>query len=149
MCVSTGKAGWPKACDITTEAVLWPTPGSSSKSLKLSGTLPLCFVVNIFDNPLIAFDLLGESPHGRIISLISSTSFSCISQGLSASSKKAGVTWFTLLSVHWADNNTATSKVYGSLWSKGISILGYSDSNLLITNSTFSDFFIAQTKLKE
>ena len=33
-CVSTGNAGTPNAWDITTDAVLWPTPGKDSKSEK-------------------------------------------------------------------------------------------------------------------
>src|SRR5436305_533871 len=37
MCVSTAKAGSPNACDITTLAVLWPTPGRrSSPSMRSS-----------------------------------------------------------------------------------------------------------------
>ena len=40
MWVSTGKAGTPKAGDITTLAVLWPTPGSASSASKLWGTSP-------------------------------------------------------------------------------------------------------------
>mmetsp|Transcript_25862 Transcript_25862/g.82289 ORF Transcript_25862/g.82289 Transcript_25862/m.82289 type:complete len:253 (+) Transcript_25862:1757-2515(+) len=42
MCVSTGKAGIPKACDMSTLAVLWPTPGSASSSAKVRGTSPPC-----------------------------------------------------------------------------------------------------------
>ena len=37
------------------------------------------------------------------------TNFLLISKELSAKAKRAGVTWFTRLSVHWADKRTATS----------------------------------------
>ena len=40
MWVSTGNAGTPKACTISTEAVLWPTPGRASSASKLGGTSP-------------------------------------------------------------------------------------------------------------
>jgi hypothetical protein len=43
MWVSTGNAGTPNACDMTTEAVLCPTPGSSSNN---STGLPLKAVVS-------------------------------------------------------------------------------------------------------
>ena len=39
MWVSTGKAGTPKAWAITTEAVLWPTPGRASSAAKSCGNL--------------------------------------------------------------------------------------------------------------
>ena len=43
MCM-TAKAGNPKPWDITTLAVLWPTPGNFSSSSNVLGTLPLCFL---------------------------------------------------------------------------------------------------------
>ena len=46
MWVSTGNVGSLKATARTTLAVLWPTPASSSRSGKLSGTSPLCFSTN-------------------------------------------------------------------------------------------------------
>ena len=64
MWVSTGNAGIPYHCDITTLAVLCPTPGRASKLSKLDGTFPSCLVIKIFDKLEIAFDFLGASPHG-------------------------------------------------------------------------------------
>ena len=55
MCVSTGKAGCPKPCDITTLAVLCPTPGSISNSNKFSGTSSY-FSTRIRDSSEIAAD---------------------------------------------------------------------------------------------
>ena len=66
MCVSTGNAGTPNACAITTLAVLCPTPGNSSNSSNVRGTAPLYFSTKIFDNPAIAFAFCGDNPHGRI-----------------------------------------------------------------------------------
>ena len=54
MCVSTGKAGCPKPWDITTLAVLCPTPGSISNSNKFSGTSPSYFSTRIRDSSEIA-----------------------------------------------------------------------------------------------
>ena len=66
MCVSTGNAGTPNACAITTLAVLCPTPGSSSNSANVRGTAPPCFSTRMRDSPAIAFAFCGESPHGRM-----------------------------------------------------------------------------------
>ena len=49
---------------------------------------------------------------------------------------------FTPASVLCADNSTAISKVYGSLWSNGISILGNKSSKTFIIKLIFSDLFI-------
>ena len=55
------------AGDITTEAVLCPTPGNLSKASMSCGTLPPCSSIKIFDNSEIALDFLGDKPHGRMI----------------------------------------------------------------------------------
>ena len=59
MWVSIGKAGYPNPWEITTPAVLWPTPGSSSSSSNVLGTFPLCFLINCLDkkNMLLALTL--------------------------------------------------------------------------------------------
>ena len=44
------RASWLGGLAVTTEAVLWPTPGSFSSSSKLSGTFPLCFIISSFDS---------------------------------------------------------------------------------------------------
>jgi len=62
---------------------------------------------------------------------------------LSAFEKRIGVILFTPASVLWADKRTAINKVYGSLWSKGISILGNKSSKILIIKFIFSDLFIS------
>ena len=66
----------------------------------------------------------GESPQGRMISRIFSTGSFAIFCGVSARAKRAGVTSFTFLSVHWAERTTETSSVKASLWSSGIGVSG-------------------------
>ena len=51
---------------MTTEAVLCPTPGSSSKAENEAGTFPWCFSIRIFERFQIAFPLVLLSPQGRI-----------------------------------------------------------------------------------
>ena len=62
--------------------------------------------------------------------------------GLGASLNKAGVIWLTLSSVHWADNKTAISKVYVSLWSKGTGVLGYVSSKIFFIMKALSDLIM-------
>ena len=109
--VSTGKDGTPNAWAITTLAVLWPTPGRLSRSSWLSGTWLLYLATKIFERSEMAWDFLGDRPQGLIIFLISSTETHLIFSGVSANSKRAGVIWFTRLSVHWAESSTAMSSV--------------------------------------
>ena len=59
----------------------------------------------------MALDFLGDNPQGLIIFLIFEGFIKDISKGLSANEKSSGVTWFTLMSVHCADNKTATRRV--------------------------------------
>ena len=114
MCVSTGNAGTPNACAITTDAVLCPTPGNSSSAPKSAGTCPPCFSTSNRDNPAIATDFCGDNPHGLINSRISSTGTAIIASGVAARANNPGVTKFTRASVHCADNSTATSNVNAS-----------------------------------
>ncbi len=111
MCVSTGNAGTPNACDITTLAVLCPTPGSSSNSSNVRGTCPPCFSINSRESSWIALAFRGASPQGRTMALISSTVRAAIAAGLSAILKSAGVTRLTRLSVHCAESSTAINRV--------------------------------------
>ena len=111
MCVSTGNAGTPKACAITTLAVLCPTPGSASNSANVRGTCPPCCATKIRDSSRIACAFRGASPHGRTIASISATVRRAIAAGLSASLNNAGVTRLTRLSVHCAESSTAMSNV--------------------------------------
>ena len=76
------------------------------------------------------------------MSSISDTDSLIISCGESAFLNRIGVILFTLSSVHCADNNTAISRVYGSLCCKGIGVLGYSFSNFSIIYLTLSCLFI-------
>ena len=62
-------------------------------------------------SPTMALDFWGDRPQGRMISRTAGTGCLAMSWGLSARSNRAGVTWFTLSSVHWALSRTATSKV--------------------------------------
>ena len=91
MCVSTGKAGMPKPCDITTLAVLCPTPGSFSRLLKLFGTFPSYFSFSILDNSEIDFDFFGPSPQGFMILYISSTLSLLIENASLPAEKSSGV----------------------------------------------------------
>ncbi len=111
ICVSTGNAGTPNACAITTLAVLWPTPGNSSSSANVLGTSPPWRSINSRDSSRIACAFLGARPHGRTIASISATVRRAIATGLSASLNSAGVTTFTRLSVHCAESSTAMSNV--------------------------------------
>ena len=115
MWVSTGKAGTPNAWDMTTLAVLCPTPGSSSSSAKVFGTDPPCFSTRSFDRPEIAFAFCGESPHGRMMLWMSATGTRAIFAGVSARANSSGVTSFTFRSVHWAESTTETRRVKASL----------------------------------
>ena len=96
---------------ITTDAVLCPTPGKASKASKLSGTLPSYLSHKILLSSAIALDFLGDKPQGLMIFLITSGSTKDISKGLSAKENSSGVTLFTLISVHCADNKTAINNV--------------------------------------
>ena len=66
MWVSTGKAEWPKAWDITTLADLWPTPGSASRAWKDSGTRPPCSAARVLESAEMFFAFVGASPQVRI-----------------------------------------------------------------------------------
>ena len=111
MCVSTGKAGRPKACAITTLAVLCPTPGSASSASKSAGTRPPCRSIRILDRPAIALAFAGERPQGRITRWISATESFTIASGVAARANRIGVIWLTLTSVHCAESSTAISSV--------------------------------------
>lgn len=140
MWVSTGKVGTPKACIIITEAVLCPTPGRLSRISISCGTSPEYLSIRILESAIIFFDLLFESPQGRIISRTLSTPKDNIFSGLSASLKSSGVTSFTRLSVHCADSRTAIKKVKGFVKRSGISTLGYSFSRCCRMKSAFCAF---------
>ena len=111
MCVSTGNAGTPKTCAMTTEAVLCPTPGNASSSSNVRGTWPPWRSTSRRDSSRIAAALRGASPHGRTIASICATGSAAIAAGVAAAAKSAGVTWLTRLSVHCAESTTATSSV--------------------------------------
>ena len=124
MCVSTGKAGTPKPCDITTLAVLCPTPGSFSRLLKLFGTFPSYFSYSILDNSEIDFDFFGPSPQGFMILYISSTLSLLIENASLPTEKSSGVILFTLSSVHCALSKTEISNSKLFLWFRGIGVDG-------------------------
>ena len=100
---------------MTTEAVLWPTPGRASRAVKSAGTSPPCFSTRMELSFEMAADFVGESPQGRMMAKISSTGMWRIFSAVSARAKRAGVTWLTRRSVHCAERSTATSKVKGLL----------------------------------
>ena len=110
MWVSTGNAGTPKAWAMTTLAVLWPTPASDSRKSQSGSTSPpastiWCAIVDRFRA------LVGARPSSRMWPRISSGDSAAISSGVDAAANSDGVTWFTFLSVVWADSATATSSV--------------------------------------
>ena len=61
------------------------------KAFISAGTFPPCSLSRMRESPAMPFDFIGESPHGRIISLISSTESFTISCGVSARAKSKGV----------------------------------------------------------
>ena len=124
MWVSTGNAGCPNPCDITTLAVLWPTPGKLSRSLKLSGTFELNLSTIILDRLNIFKDFWGASTQDLIIISIYNEDIFKIFAGVLAFLKSSGVTWFTLSSVHWALNKTAINNSNSLLWFSGIGVSG-------------------------
>ena len=118
--VSTGNAGWPKACAITTLAVLWPTPGKASSASKSPGTTPPWRSTRIRDSSRMFRALAGASPHDLMIAWMSRAASRAMASGVRARAKRRGVTWFTRTSVHWADRTTARSSVYGSSCCSGM-----------------------------
>lgn len=121
MCVSTGNAGTPKACVISTDAVLCPTPGNASSASRSAGTTPPWRSTTSAAIARRCFAFVGASPTSRMSAWISATSSAAIAAGVDARAKSAGVTWFTFLSVVCADSITAHKNVNGSRWSSGIS----------------------------
>ena len=116
MCVSTGNAGSPNACAITTLAVLWPTPGSVLERGEVARHLAA--VLGDERRVLIAarfFALLGARPQraDERQDLRARVSFA-IAAASGARANSAGVTRLTRASVHCADSTTATSSWNGS-----------------------------------
>ena len=81
---------------MTTEAVLWPTPGSFSRCSKLSGTAPSNSSTNILESFLIASDFFGAKPHDLMKFKISLVDRFAISLEFLALENRAGVTLLTL-----------------------------------------------------
>ena len=104
MCVSTGNAGSPNACAMTTLAVLWPTPGSSSSAARSRGTSPPCAATSTLAIACRFFALLPREParaDERQDLRAPSSSPSRARRVRAANS--AGVTRLTRASVHCAD----------------------------------------------
>ena len=128
---------------MTTEAVLWPTPGSSSSAANVRGTLPLCLVMRSCERREIARDLVGERPTGRMMAAMSAGSRAAIFSGVSAFAKSAGVHWLTRASVLCAERRTAIRSVKGSLCCSGMSGWGKSSSSFFAINAARSFLFIS------
>ena len=90
--MSTGKAGCPNPCDITTLAVLCPTPGKLSRDSKFSGTSELNLFTIIFDSFEILEDFWGAKPHDLIIFSIYEVGIFIILSGVFPSLNNPGVT---------------------------------------------------------
>ena len=100
---------------MTTPAVLCPTPGNDSRSLRFCGTSPLNSVSSLWASLSIFLAFVGANPQERICPKMVSTPSLLMSVGLSAAANSAGVTILTRASVHWADSNTAISNVKPNL----------------------------------
>ena len=123
MCVSTGNAGSPNACAITTLAVLCPTPGSASSSSKVARHLrpPWRSTRSCDSAPDVLRLGAAQSPHGRMMRSISGDRERAPSPRASrARAKSGGVTSLTRTSVHCAESTTATRRVNGSSWPSGM-----------------------------
>src|SRR5690349_18519534 len=142
MCVSTGNAASPNAWDITTLAVLCPTPGRASRSSNVRGTRPPWRSTRSSDSPWSAFDFAGDSPQGLITSRMAGAPSFAISAGVLARANSFGVVKLTRLSVHCAESRTATSSVYGSRWSSGTAGRGYRRSRTAWMRAAFSCLFM-------
>ena len=70
-----------------------------------------------------------------------------ILDGVGAIENRLGVTWFTFLSVVWAESITATKNVYESRCSRGIGCSGYNSSRSVPIAATFSPTFTIITHL--
>src|SRR5947209_7218512 len=140
--VSTGKAARPNAWLSTTEAVLWPTPGSASRASSVRGTSPPCSAARIAERRLRFFALVSARPMRRISRLISSTGRAARAAGVGARAKRAGVTSLTSLSVVWAESTTATSSVNGSWCRRGTSTAGKRRSRIPAMRCALSRFVI-------
>ncbi len=62
MCVSTARAGTPKALASTTLAVFWPTPGRAPRASGSEGTRPPCRATRAWPSPMRFFALLRKKP---------------------------------------------------------------------------------------
>src|SRR6266545_1272194 len=129
MWVSTGKAGTPKACAMTTLAVLCPTPGRASSSSNVRGTSPPWRSTRISDSRWMFFDLAGASPHGRMIRSMSRGRRLAIAAGVDARANRSGAVRLTRTSVHCAERTTDTRSVNASSWTSGMGGRGNSSSS--------------------
>ena len=131
MWVSTGNAGTPNACAITTLAVLWPTPGRVSRAARSAGTTPPNSVQSRCARLTRALAFCGARPHERMQSCTWATGSAAIAAGVRAKANRPGVTWLTRASVHCADSSTAHSSVNGSSCCSGIGGAGKCASRML------------------
>ncbi len=65
--VSTGNAGSPPRCTVTTPAVFGPTPGSAASSARAVGTSPPCCSATAAAIPFSALALARKKPQLWII----------------------------------------------------------------------------------
>ena len=93
----------------TTLAVLRATPGSVSNSSIVSGTRPPNCCITLRAAPTMFFALLRKKPVERISGSNSSGSIAASDAASGNLRNSAGVTKFTLTSVHCAERRVATS----------------------------------------
>ena len=90
-------------------AVLRPTPGSATSSSMVPGTFPPCWDRSIWAHSTRSRLLARKNPQEWMYSPTSSTSAWAKASRVGKRAKRAGVTWLTRSSVHWADSRTAKS----------------------------------------
>src|SRR3989338_2926138 len=98
-------------------AVFLATPGNSSISSIVFGTLPLCLSEIILQAALMFFALLRKKPVERANDSSSAMSASAKLRAVLKRANNAGVTLFTLSSVHCADKMVEMRSSRGEEWS--------------------------------
>ena len=125
ICVSTAMTGSPNAVFKTTLAVFRPTPGNFSRAMRSWGTTLLCCSINILQVAIKCRALLLYKPIRCIYSANFSSPSAKMAAGVLASRNKLRVARLTLLSVAWAESNTATSSSKVLLYSSSVTGWGF------------------------
>ena len=111
--VSTVMPGRPKALPRTTFAVLRPTPGRSTRSLRRGGTSPPCRSTSAALSLSSESVLARKKPSGPMIFSRWSRSAAAIAAASGYAAKRVGRTALTRLSVVWAERTVTTRSSNG------------------------------------